>query len=514
MTRGRIDTLKHDLELQDFSTEDLALKYGVSQRTILRDLTKIKNVIKIKEGRYIRYHIHHNRNSQRQPTPHLSKKSRQLPSLHIPCIKKIEAKYDGVYTHDNDDSFPHTRHPRRSIKGSNNTNERKSRPTSYGTQLSLAGAPNGVVDQLAAVPQLTCLEMDIIRFGVINQEFRDYLLEKAREMRWKLHQTKRDIWLEPLLPPRPLKLQLGTNSVIFYCSDPGFDAEWLADYIGQCCNEFCNIKSIISEIRRPNIHYCELALMIFDQYIISLVDIVLNRYYGKDRVLLFPSPNPITPGFKVYHPNNAIRMEFLANQSQKSSLTQIMQSLTEVICDPAGIRTKFPLFIDSYYPLQSNAGTKIYELIRSVTRRKNHQIKNQNFLLHPELEALSKKKDKFFDEYNLLVQSHILGELDHFNASKKVFAKAFECSEDEASVFLATVAIFFSKRSKPVSIIEISNYLTSKLEISMNRYEIKKCRDNLIYLGLLTYQPPFDFYFSRIGQLIFQEMKAYRLNRS
>lgn len=514
MSGDLLACIKADLQQECLSTEDLASRYGVSQRTILRYLDKINGICREKNGRRIRYHIYHKRSSKANPVGNTSTYSRQKSKSYKSDFNENKGQCAVLSTDTSDDNTRHQRHCQTSKETSNRTDEKKWRPSSYGNLLHQPEIPGYTVDQLAAVQPLTYLELDTIRFGIIHQKFRNFLYEQAQRRSWRICQTKRDIWLEPQYSARPFKIQLGNDSIYFICSDPGFDTEWLVDYIGECCDTFPGIEQILREIARPVVRYCELALMIMDLNVITPVDIVLKQYYGKDGVLMFPPPNPITPGLKVYHPSGVLRMEFLANQSQKSSLVQIMQSLTAAISTASEIRKKLPAFIDTYYPLQSDAGTKICDLVHSAVRRTMKQLKKQNSLLHPELEGLYKRKEHFFDEYDTVAKNDIYRELDHFKAVTKIFTKAFTCSDSEASVFLAMVALFFSKRSKPVSIIEVSGFLILKMGISMDRDTIKKCRDNLISIGLLAYQPPYDFYFSRVGQLLFQEMKAYRLKKT
>ncbi len=515
MNSDRVSQIKKDLQINWLSSRALAEKYHTSQRQIRRDLKKIPGVMVQSEGKYKTYHIPLHKRSI-PPAGGSGPISGSNSGLHkliynrcysdtVEINERLKAPSGRDTGHNRGHESPLSARAKNCV---GNAHLKKQKGVSSGH--SPKSEPSHFHDcetVLGAVHELTRMEIDILRFGICHQGLRDTLLAAAQAHGWKMHGDKRNTWIVPITDSRPLTVQLGTDNAFFYCADPDINLVWLADFIRTICMGLEGIEQIVEEIKKPAIKFCELTLIIFDQKIIDIIDRVLEAFYDKNRKLLFKSPNRLTPGFKVYHKQECLRMEFLANQSQKGNLTNIMQALWEAICIPDQIRSRLPEFIESYYPHKKYTENAIaLRIEKKIMRIIN---KSERMPLDPKLDIFYRKKDEFLDKYDVLCHSLPYSEEGYFRPTLNIFMNTFECTERAAGVFLAFVSLYMKKGEKAVEYLEISDYLKSTAGMTLNRQEIKKIREDLIKMKLFMNSSDNTLKLSRSGLDLYHQMKSY-----
>nr|WP_321349744.1 hypothetical protein [uncultured Methanoregula sp.] len=191
------------------------------------------------------------------------------------------------------------------------------------------------------------LEHDAIQFVVVDQEFRDRLVEEATLKQWRRKTDRGLTWIYR----KNITLQVGGDVVVFYSDEPG-DMSGISAWVrGNFTGIYTDIDSLVSRIKHPHeLSRDELTIVIRDPATMEAVRPSLRMKMDKTGTFFLKSPNSNTPGFKAYYRDNTLRCEFdCRDEARKISGLWMRRRLLQIIPSIANAPGIFDEFLTDYY---------------------------------------------------------------------------------------------------------------------------------------------------------------------
>lgn len=191
------------------------------------------------------------------------------------------------------------------------------------------------------------LERDTIQFVIVDQEFRDRLIEEATLKQWRRKTDRGLTWIYQ----KHLTLQVGGDVVVFYSDEPedlGHIVSWVRDHFS---GTYTDIGSLVARIRRPHeLTRDELTVIVTDPDTQEAMRPTLERRMDKTKTFYLRSPNPNIPGLKGYYFQNTLRIEFdCRDDVRRISALYMRRRLLQIIPDIANAPGLFDEFLTDYY---------------------------------------------------------------------------------------------------------------------------------------------------------------------
>lgn len=191
------------------------------------------------------------------------------------------------------------------------------------------------------------LERDTIQFVIVDQEFRDRLVEEATLKQWRRKTDRGLTWIYQ----KHLTLQVGGDVVVFYSDEPedlGHIVNWVREHFSGI---YQDVGSLVARIRRPHeITRDELTVIVTDPDTQEAMRPTLERRMDKTKTFYLRSPNPNIPGLKGYYFQNTLRIEFdCRDDVRRISALYMRRRLMEIIPDIAKAPGLFDEYLTDYY---------------------------------------------------------------------------------------------------------------------------------------------------------------------
>ncbi len=194
---------------------------------------------------------------------------------------------------------------------------------------------------------LADLEHDTIQFVIVDQEFRDRLVEEATLKQWRRKTDRGLTWIYR----KHLTLQVGGDVVVFYSDEPG-DLSGIVAWVRQnFAGIYRDIDSLASRVKHPHeLTRDELTVIIRDPPTMEAMRISLSMRMDKTGTFYLKSPNQNVPGFKAYYRDNTLRCEFdCRDDARKITALTMRRRLLQIIPVMAEAPGVFDEFLTDYY---------------------------------------------------------------------------------------------------------------------------------------------------------------------
>ena len=191
------------------------------------------------------------------------------------------------------------------------------------------------------------LEHDTIQFVVVDQEFRDRLVEEATLKQWRRKNDRGLTWIYR----KNLTLQVGGDVVVFYSDEPE-DLSSIVTWVRQnFALLYSDIGSLVSKIKHPHeLTRDELTVVIRDPPSMEAMRTALSMRMDKTGTFYLKSPNQNVPGFKAYYRDGTLRCEFdCRDDARKISALYMRRRLLQIIPQVADAPGLFDEWLTDYY---------------------------------------------------------------------------------------------------------------------------------------------------------------------
>jgi hypothetical protein len=348
---------------------------------------------------------------------------------------------------------------------------------------------------------------------IVDQEFRDRLVEQATLKHWRRKNERGLTWI---YPSRDITLQAGGDVVVFYSAEPeDLDpiARWVKDNFTLT---YSDIGSLIRRIRRPaELKRDELTIIVTDQETIREMEFSLHMKMEKTGTFLLRSPNPVTPGFKAYREGQTLRCEFdCRDDIRKISGLRMRRRLLEIlprVRDAPGLFDEFltdyynpyehPIIIDTgvdsiiqqFKGLAENLTDKFLAAMHEFTQARPVQATLPDETPAP-LASVTKEVEA----------------LDGFDieAIVKAFAATMKLERKAALVYLAAFSVWHSRHYAGRVLKEDIASTLQKTGDPLSVAEIADAIDRLIAAGLMKQDPRLEVCFSEQGWTLGKKLVA------
>ena len=366
------------------------------------------------------------------------------------------------------------------------------------------------------------LERDTIQFVVVDQEFRDRLVEQATLRHWR---RKNSHGQTMIYPYRDLTMAVGKDVVTFYSADPK-DLSHIENWIRlNFAGIYSDIHSLTARIRRPaELTRDELTVIVTDPETIREMEYYLHIKAGGSEIYTLKSPNHVWPGFKAYRFGATLRCEFdCRSLVQKINGISIRTRLLEIlpgIVEAPGIFAEF--LTDYYNPYEHPIiiDTGIGPIIQQFTNLAESMTDKFTAAMHEFMEArpvqttLPEPEPAAVPAENplndLLAE---IGKLEGFEieAICKAVAYTLKLERQAVMVYLAAWSAWAGRNFKGRVLKEdISKLLLNDAKEPTPLSDIADAIEKLQAAGLMQRDAGYDVKFSPAGIMLAKKLTAKR----
>jgi len=494
------------------SRADIAAATGYSPRHLQRILPGILGIQTVKQGRKIMYSVLVVAAAAAASSSSTTTIT-QLPEQGLPTLGPREVGHEpgqmSIMDISGDVQHGQVGHFKGKIKADEPPNrERVAKRHREG--------PSGVADCSACSPgddhkcracplSYAELERDTVQFVIVDQEFRDRLVEIATVKQWRRKTDRGLTWIYQ----KHLTLQVGGDVVVFYSDEPedlGHIVEWARTAFSGI---YQDINSLLARIKRPHeLTRDELTVIVTDPGTIEEMMFHLRMKMEKTGTYYLPSPNPVTPGFKAYKFQGTLRCEFdCRDDKRRVSALTMRRRLLEILPDIKGAPGLFSEYLTDYYnpnahPTVIDTGVdNILEWATSFAERIIDRCMEKKTTPPPSPE------EQKLRELRDAIEALETGELGDII---RTFRDLLNVEEGPTRVYLAAWAIWKGRHCKGrVNKAEIASLLVRQND-PLTIPEIADALPVLRTAGLLQEDPSIEICFSAAGREIAEILMAKR----
>jgi len=354
------------------------------------------------------------------------------------------------------------------------------------------------------------LERDTIQFVIVDQEFRDRLVEEATLKQWRRKTDRGLTWIYQ----KNITLQVGGDVVVFYSDEPedlGAITGWVRTHFAGI---YGDVGSLVARIKRPHeLTREELTVIITDPPTMEEMRTALHQKADKTGTFYLKSPNPNIPGFKAYFYKNTLRCEFdCRDEARKISALYMRRRLLQILPAVAGAPGIFDEWLTDYYnpyehPIVIDTGIdsmmqRFTDLAETLTDKFTAAL-HQFVQARPVQATLPAGPDPLTAEIEGLDGFDIEGIV-------KAFATTLKLERAAVKVYLAAWSAWAGRNFKGRVLKEdIASVLTRANE-PQTLAEIADAIGKLQAAGLLQQEARYDVKFSPQGIMLARKLTAKR----
>jgi len=357
------------------------------------------------------------------------------------------------------------------------------------------------------------LERDTIQFVIVDQEFRDRLIEEATLKQWRRKTDRGLTWIYQ----KNITLQVGGDVVVFYSDEPedlGTITGWVRTHFSGI---YGDVGSLIARIKRPHeLTREELTVIVTDLPTMEEMRTALSMRMDKTGTFYLKSPNPNIPGFKAYFFKNTLRCEFdCRDEARKISALYMRRRLLQILPAIAGAPGIFDEWLTDYYnpyehPIVIDTGVdsmmqKFTDLAESLTD-KFTAVLHEFMQARPMPATLPEAPDP------LAGMSDEVEGLDGFDIEGivKAFATTLKLERAAVKVYLAAWSAWAGRNFRGRVLKEDIAAVLTRANEPQTLTEIADAIGKLQKVGLLQLDARYDVKFSPQGIVLARKLTAKR----
>lgn len=496
---------------------DLAAATGYSERHVRRTLPALTNIIMQRDGRRILYSVAAAASSSNTTT--ITGPAEQGHYGNVDIQSGHEGGHLAIVDILTDVQHGHCGHFPTQIKkqdapiGKRTPNRHTQTPPGAPTAPGCTDCTGEDAHKCRSCPlSFVELEHDTIQFVLVDQEFRDRLVEEATVKQWRRKNDRGLTWIYR----KNITLQVGGDVVVFYSDEPGNMSVFTTWVRENFAGIYSDIDSLISKIKHPHeLTRDELTVIIKDPATMESMRTSLSMRMDKTGTFYLKSPNQNVPGFKAYYRDGTLRCEFdCRDEARKISALYMRRRLLQIIPQITGAPGLFDEFLTDYYnpyehPILIDTGGDVFlKTLTHITDQFTGMMKEcmatrpqaATDPLTPE-DARIKEIEAAIDEFK-----HGIELDDILNA----FKRTLRLEDRAAKVFLAAWTVWMKRNFKGRVIKEDISSLLMKANETLSAADIAEAIVELKEARLLLNDERLEIRFSPNGTALARKLTAKR----
>jgi hypothetical protein len=366
------------------------------------------------------------------------------------------------------------------------------------------------------------LEVDAIQYVVVDEKFRDCILEKATEENWS---TKKRHGLVRIRLPH-ITFQVGSRTITIYSDAPdklAYIECWIRETFGKYYDGA--IEGVVQKITHTNdIAKAELTINVTDKAAIATILNILGPF-PEQNYHYIRSPNSLTPGFKAYFRGEILRCEFDGGGPVKPfNAIQLQDEFFSILPSIVSGPQEFVKFFKEYYNLpnpanddplsltaiqlaQANSIEQITPIIKELI---STEIKEQLSVVVEAMKKADEKGNPHLEESAFINVFYDISVLEIFEMEKIqfIFKKHLNLPVAATDTFIAAFHCWHKKKYRSSVLVEEILAVLACQEKNLTAQQIYNMRTQLITAGLFKQHETIEICFSSFGMDVAKKLAA------
>lgn len=350
------------------------------------------------------------------------------------------------------------------------------------------------------------LEVDAVQYVIVDEKFRDSILEKAIEENWP---SKKSHGLVRIRLPH-LTFQVGSKTITIYSDAPDKIANierWIRETFSKYYGDA--IEGLVRKITHPtDLAKAELTINVTDKTAIATILNILGPFPEKNYHYI-QSPNHLIPGFKAYLKEGTLRCEFDGGGPVKPFNSIYLQDeFFSILPSVVTGSQRVEQFFKDYYNIPQAVDTDPSNIACEISNMVTTEVKRQLAEMDIQPKRAESRRDSLNEDSAFIKVLQDISLLDSFSIEEiqLIFHKHLNLPAPATDTFLAGFHCWHKKKFRAVVLVEeIIKVLTYQGKM-MTAKEIYDMRALLITTGLFRRDPEIEICFSAVGTTIAKKL--------